>query len=125
MPAISIIAHTRREDDHGRVPLRLRIAHRGEKRFIALPVKVLLGKWSVDKRRVTGTHPDSGEINAFLSDLGRAAFSIISQLERAETLITAQRIKDEIQEEREKGKGAPKAFLAFSREKVEGYKRRS
>ena len=76
-------ARTRREDDHGRAPLRLRIAHRGEKRFISLPVKVLLGKWNGDKRRVTGTHPDAGEINAFLSDLERAAFSVISRLEQA------------------------------------------
>ncbi|MCS3663498.1 integrase [Salinibacter ruber] len=124
MPAISIIARTRRKDDHGRVPLRMRIAHRGEKRFISIPVKVLLGKWNGDKRRVTGTHPDAGEINAFLSDLERAAFSVISRLERAGTLITAQRIKDEIQEEREEGKSAPEDFLAFAREKVKGYKRR-
>jgi len=94
MPALSIIARTRREDDHGRVPIRLRISHRGEKRFISLPVKVLLGKWNGDKRRVTGTHPDAGDINAFLSDLERAAFSVISRLERAGTLITAQRMKD-------------------------------
>ena len=102
----------------------MRIAHRGEKRFISLPVKVLLGKWNGDKRRVTGTHPDAGEINAFLSDLERAAFSVISRLERAGTLITAQRTKDEIQEEREEGKSAPEDFLAFAREKVKGYKRR-
>ncbi len=76
-------ARTLREDDHGRVPLRLRIAHRGEKRFISLPVKVFAEKWNGDKRRVTGTHPDAGEINAFLSDLERAAFSVISRLERA------------------------------------------
>ncbi len=102
----------------------MRIAHRGDKRFIALTVKVLLGKWNGDKRRVTGTHPDGGEINAFLSDLERAAFSVISRLERAGTLITAQRIKDEILDEREEGKSAPEDFLAFAREKVRGYKRR-
>ncbi len=124
MPAISIIARTRCKDDYGRVPIRLRISHRGEKRFIALPVKVLLGKWNGDKRRVTGTHPDAGEINAFLSGLERAAFSVISRLERAGTLITAQRIKDEIQDEREEGKSAPEDFLTFAREKVKGYKRR-
>ncbi|WP_341483028.1 hypothetical protein [Salinibacter ruber] len=50
---------------------------------MALPAKVLLGKWNGDKRRVTGTHPDAGEINTFLSDLERAAFSVISRLERA------------------------------------------
>ncbi|WP_259092619.1 Arm DNA-binding domain-containing protein [Salinibacter ruber] len=75
----------------------MRIAHRGEKRFISLPVKVFLGKWNGDKRRVTGTHPDAGEINAFLSDLERAAFSVISRLERAETPTAAQRITGETQ----------------------------
>lgn len=67
-------ARTLRKDDHGRVPLQMRIAHRGDKRFISLPVKVLLGKWNGEKQRVTGTHPDAGEINAFL---------VISRLERA------------------------------------------
>ncbi len=75
-------ARTRRKDDHGRVPIRLRIAHRREKRFISLPVKALLGNWNGDKRRVTGTHPDAGEINALLSDLERVAFSVISRLQR-------------------------------------------
>ncbi len=117
-------ARTGREDEHRRVPIRLRIDHRGEKRFISLPIKVLLGKWNGDKRRVTGTHPDAGEINAFLSDLERAAFSFISRLERAGTPTAAQRIKVEIQEEREEGKSASEDFLAFAREKVKGYKRR-
>ncbi|MCS3683895.1 integrase [Salinibacter ruber] len=83
-----------------------------------------MGKWNGDKWRGTGTHPDAGEINAFLSDLERAAFSVIPRLERAGTLITAQRIKDEIQEEREEEKSAPEDFLAFAREKVKAYKRR-
>ncbi len=117
-------ARTFRKDDHGRIPIRLRISHRGEKRFTSLPVKVPLGKWNGEKRRVTETHPDAEEINAFLSDLERAAFSVTSRLERAGTLITAQRIKDEIQEEREEGKSAPKDFPALAREKVKGYKRR-
>ncbi len=65
MPAISIIARTRRKDDHGRVPLRMRISHRGEKRFISLPVKVLAKKWNGEKRRVTGIHPDAGKSTPF------------------------------------------------------------
>ncbi|MCS3955401.1 integrase [Salinibacter ruber] len=118
-------ARTCRKDDHGRVPIRLRISHRGEKRFIALPVKVLLGKWNGEKRRVTGTHPDAGEINAFRSDLERAAFSVISRLERAgyrPLWPSGSRAKS--RGEREEGKSAPEDFLAFAREKVKGYKRR-
>ncbi|WP_341481582.1 Arm DNA-binding domain-containing protein [Salinibacter ruber] len=90
-------ARTPREDDHGRVPIRMHISHRGEKRFMSLPVKVLLGKWNGDKRRVTGTHPDASEINALLSDLERTAFSVISRLERAGTPTAAQRITGETQ----------------------------
>ncbi|MCS3830024.1 integrase [Salinibacter ruber] len=125
MPAISIIVRTRRKDDYGRVPIRLRIAHRGEKRFISLPVKVLLGKRNGDKRRVIGTHPDAGEINAFLLDLEPTAFSGLSRLQRVgyrPLRPSGSRAKP--RGEREEGKSAPEDFLTFAREKVKGYKRR-
>ncbi|MBB4091159.1 site-specific recombinase XerD [Salinibacter ruber] len=74
---------------------------------------------------MTGTHPDAGEINAFLLDLEPTVFSGLSRLQRVgyrPLRPSGSRAKP--REEREEGKSAPEDFLAFAREKVKGYKRR-
>jgi len=44
MAVLTIVLRTRREDDRGRAPVRLRIAHRGTKRFIGLGLKAEVEK---------------------------------------------------------------------------------
>jgi len=122
MAVFTIVLRTRRKDDRGRAPVRLRIAHRGTKRFIRLGLKAEVEKWDSGKERVRRSHPDAGEINAFLSELETTALSVLSELNRAGKMLTADRIKDTIQERRGASRDAPEDFLAFAREQLEGYR---
>jgi len=97
MAALTIVLRTRRKDDGGRAPVRLRIAHRGTKRFIGLDLKAEVEKWNADNERVRRSHPDAEEINAFRSELETTALPVLSELNRAGKMLTADRIKDAIQ----------------------------
>ncbi|MCS4057054.1 hypothetical protein GGP75_002397 [Salinibacter ruber] len=74
---------------------------------------------------MTGTHPDAGEINAFLLDLEPTVFSGLFRLQRVGYRpLRPSGSWAKLRGEREEEKSAPEDFLAFAREKVKGYKRR-
>lgn len=125
MATVSLVVRDSRIDARGRAPVRLRIAHQDTRRFLSLDVEVLASKWNGDRQRVTRSHPDADEINSHLAEVESTAHSALSELKRADYLLTAQRVKESIQSELQaSGDGGPGDFLSFVEEVVEGYRRR-
>lgn len=104
--------------------MRLRIAHRGTKRYIRLGFKVLASKWNSDREEVTRSHPDQKEYNNDLSEIKSTAQSALRSENRASHVVTARRLKEEIQTRLGPSEEVAYDFLSFAEERLEEYRRR-
>ncbi len=124
MATVSIELRTDRVGPNGWAPARLRIAHRGTKRYISLGFKVLASKWNSDREEVTRAHPDQKEYNDDLSEINSTAQSALRSENRASHVVTARRLKEEIQKRLDPPEEGGYDFLSFAEERLEEYRRR-
>ena len=124
MATVSIELRSDRTGPNGWAPVRLRIAHRGTKRYISLGFKVLASKWNSDREEVTRSHPDQKEYNDDLSEIKSTAQSALRSENRARRVVTARRLKGEIQKRLGPPEEAAYDFLSFAEERLKEYRPR-
>lgn len=120
MASLSLHVRSARKDNSGFAPVRLRISHRGERRFISLDLKVKPEMWGESTQQVTKSHPGYATINRHLSQLWVSAQEALIQVTASGQLVTAQRVKEAIQSAIGKGEEAAD-FLAFCSQYVRQY----
>ena len=126
MASITIQCRSDRAESNGYAPVRLRVSHSGNRKFVSLDLDVLASKWNEDRQRVTRSHPNAARINARLSEVESVAQSGLSDLQARGEVLTAgriqQRIKAELFEtEEEEGY---RDFISFAWDELEAYRRR-
>jgi hypothetical protein len=81
--------------------VRLRVSHKGTRRFLSLGIQVTPSRWSNAKSRVTQSHREAKRINQRLSEIEQEARSVLARLQSRPEPITAEWLRDEIQSELE------------------------
>ena len=119
MATATIIARTDRGDEQ---PLYLRLAHKDDKAYLSLDLKIRSGAWDKDKSRVRSSHAQSEYLNEYLSEVRAAADGAIARCKARGIVPRPSRLKSFVEEELW---GADdEDFLQFCREVLDGYRRR-
>ena len=130
MATLSLQVREARADSQGYAPVRLRISHRGKRRFVSFDLSVLVSKWSRDRQLVSRSHPQAQRVNRRLREVMAQAQAALTELETSGAVVTAQRVKQAIEEELH-GPAAglelpegPAGFIEYWRRELAGYERR-
>lgn len=128
MASITIQCRSDRAESNGYAPVRLRVSHSGNRKFVSLDLNVLASKWNEDRERVTRSHPKAARINARLSEVESVAQSALSDLQARGEVLTASRIQQRIMAElfdtEEEEEGEYSDFISFAWDELEAYRRR-
>jgi integrase len=112
-------------DEAGRAPIRVRISHKGTRRFVSTDLNVQASKWKPEAEQVQRSHPRATEVNAALQRVRLAVHNALVEVETSPIQVTADRLRDAIEEAlRPDEKPDPEVtFLAFAQEKLKSYDR--
>jgi hypothetical protein len=129
MAALSLAVRHNRTDEQGRAPVRLRISHRGTRRFIPLDVRVDPRRWNGGREVVQRSHPEAPHINQYLQNVKAKAQAALTRLKTRGEIITAQRVREAVdaalRPAEERGEqNEQNNFLKFFKREVEAYRRR-
>lgn len=128
MASITIQCRNDRAESNGYAPVRLRVSHSGNRKFLSLDLDVLASKWNEDRQRVTRSHPKAARVNARLSEIESVAQTALSGLQARGEVLTAgriqQRIEAELFETKEEEEGQYRDFISFAWDELEAYRRR-
>lgn len=124
MATVALVVRAGRADHKGYAPVRLRVSHRGTRRFLSLGIKVLASKWDGGREQVRRSHPNRQEINARLSQVKGEAQAAITHLATKNHVLTADLIRGEIEQRLSGEKQAEIDFIGFAQRYVDDFKRR-
>jgi len=122
MASASLYARSNRSTG-SKVPIYLRLTHKGDRARMSLDLKVKPDQWNENKARVRSTHPQSEYLNQYLSDVQAAADGAIAKLKSRGVVPSPKRLRDEVETELEGNQGG-EDFLEFCEEQLKGYRRR-
>jgi integrase/recombinase XerD len=89
MATIKLLLRRQKTKDNGTAPIYLRLTKDRKAQFISLNVNILEKDWDEDKQRVKKSHPNSNQLNAFLSqkvaEAENLCCAMISESKRVQT----------------------------------------
>ncbi len=89
MATIKLLLRRQKAKENGTIPIYLRLTKDRKAQFISLNVSVLEKEWDEEKQRVKKSHPNSNQLNAFLSqkvaEAEKLSCAMISESKRVQT----------------------------------------
>ena len=111
MATVKLVLRTQQVDKNGECPLYIRVIKDRKSRFISTGYKFKENQWDDEKQRAKKNYPNSGRINALLSQKVADAEGHVADLERKTKTISGRRLKEAI-----KGKASSNYFeYAYNR----------
>jgi len=117
MATLSFRCRDDRTNDNGRAPIDLRISHKGDRRFLSTGIRADPDKWRDGS--VTRSHDQAAEINAGLRRIESAAQKALTSLQTSGAQVTAERVKEAVQEELDPESEERLGFADFCEDRIE------
>ena len=96
MATIKLLLRRQKTKENGTAPIYLRIIKDRKAQFISLNVSILEKEWDDDKQRVKKSHPNSNQLNAFLSQKVAEAEKISCAMTSDSKRVQTNEIKQEL-----------------------------
>jgi len=117
MATLSFRCRSNRTGDDGLAPVDIRISHKGHRRFVSTDIQVDPAKWRDGE--VTRSHRQAAEINAGLRRLESTAQEALTSLQTSGAQVTADRIKEDIEDALDPDSNEHIGFGDFCEERIE------
>ncbi|MFB6271889.1 MAG: tyrosine-type recombinase/integrase [Salinibacter sp.] len=117
MATLSFRCREDRTNDDGLAPVDLRISHKSERRFLSTEIRVDPDKWRDGS--VTRSHRQAAEINAGLRRIESTAQDALTSLQTSGARVTAERIKEAVQEALDPESDERVGFADFCEDRIQ------
>lgn len=117
MATLSFRCRSNRTGDDGLAPVDLRISHNSLRRFVTTDIRVDPAKWRDGD--VTRSHRQAAEVNAGLRRIESTAQEALTSLQTSGAKVTADRIKEAVEEALDPDSAEHVAFGDFCEERIQ------